>query len=232
MESGAAGKMSTAQNIKRLGHMAVALLYALMAAAMPVHAAPSLNGLERKIAYANATYVRDHPNDWGAKAEAVVAARLMTTQRAWQHFRDLRCHTLAKVRNADQGQVCVISQSRLRLAELADQPDAQLEAAMVKLHVICQDGSALDQSFCYADHASKRDARITAFIAGYRRAHGERAGDALAAVHQQWKVYAKGACFRDDYDDAPMHPSSQRAAEERCLLLMSVADLSFIDGRS
>ncbi len=222
--------MKTAMDFKRREWIATGLLFLLMAAAMSADAAPSLNGLERKIVHANTTYVHDHHSDWGPMADTVVAARLVTTQQAWRHFRDLRCHTLAEVQDVDQGQACVINQTRLRLAELTDQPDDQLDSAMAKLSLICQDGSALDQSLCYSDNASERDARVIAFIAGYRRARGRRTGDVLASVYQQWKAYAAGACFRDDYDAAPMHPSSLRAAQERCLLLMSVADFSFING--
>ena len=222
--------MQTGDIWKRLVPIAAGVLCGLITAAGPVSAGPSLSELERTVDEINATYVREHPNDWGAKADAVVAARLLTTQRAWLRFRDLRCNTLVKVARADRGLSCMVRQTQLRLAELTDEPDVQLKATMSKVNNICQEGTAFDQMRCYSEIVSKREARVTAFIVRYGRTHDLRISNALAAEYAQWKIYADGACLRDYYDDAPMHPSSQQAAEQHCLLLLTVADFPFVDG--
>jgi len=222
--------MATASDIKSIVGITAAILGGLMGTTMAADAAPSLTSLEHKIAHINATFVQDNPSMWGPKADAIVAKRLVQTERAWRSFRELRCHTLAGVRGADQGAVCVLSQTHLRLAELTDEPDPQLEAAMEKVNHLCQDGTAYDQSLCNSEYTGKRDARVAAFIAGYSRLHGQQVGRALSAVYTKWKIYADGACSRTYYAPAPSHPSSEGAWQGRCLMLLSLADLAFIDG--
>ncbi len=190
----------------------------------------SLRDLDRKIAHINATYTRVSHSMWGVAADNEISARLMSTQREWEAYRDLRCYALLDVPGADQGAACRFTQTRLRLAELSDEMEPLFRPQMDEIAWVCQEGAAIDQAQCLIGYNDKRDAHVAHFIAAYRRTHDKTAAGALEALYTYWRRYAQDTCHRNYYTDAPVHPPSGDMQAEHCRLMLSLADFPFIKG--
>ena len=195
---------------------ALAVLAATPAAAAAA-AATQPQGLDARIAVLNADYVRDHPSDWGRAADREIARRLVTTQRAWERYRDLRC--------AGEGAACRTREAQLRVTELSRDPDGALANAIRAIDAGCDAGSSLDQSDCVArvyDHQVRP--QIEAFVARYDAQHG---GRRMAAVYKAWNAYQTRVCLRDVWLLAPVSAPSEGLGINRCVLMLAMADFAF-----